>query len=144
MRAQHRGRLARGALSRLSCVGSVTLTGGPLAIKVSSAKPGTAVQQEARVRGGVSPDVKGAPDLRRGRASGEVRREGARMSNDTWTAGDVGADLEVVTAKLVDAELPGFEAEFDPSEAELAGAFVEDAVSEADAKESAADLTERA
>jgi len=42
--------------------------------------------------------------------------------------------------KLADAMTPGFQAEFDPEEAELAGAFVEDSLSEADAAESNADL----
>ena len=35
--------------------------------------------------------------------------------------------------KLVDAQTPGYQAEFDPAEAEAAGAFPEDALSEADA-----------
>ena len=43
-------------------------------------------------------------------------------------------------AKLSDAQLPGFLAEFNPAEAELAGAFIEDALSEADARASAEDL----
>lgn len=38
-----------------------------------------------------------------------------------------------VTAKLIDANIPGYLAEFDPDEAEAAGAFEEDALSEADA-----------
>ena len=42
--------------------------------------------------------------------------------------------------KLHDALVPGFAAELDPDEAQRAGAFVEDALSEADAVESAADL----
>jgi hypothetical protein len=36
-------------------------------------------------------------------------------------------------AKLADAMLPGYQAEFDPAEAERAGAFVEDAIGQADA-----------
>ena len=36
-------------------------------------------------------------------------------------------------------ETPGFEVEFDPEEAELAGAFVEDALSEQDALDSSPD-----
>jgi hypothetical protein len=48
---------------------------------------------------------------------------------------------DVLRGKLADAwEVPGFEAEFDPEEAELAGAFVEDALSYEDALESSADL----
>ena len=42
--------------------------------------------------------------------------------------------------KLLDALVPGFAAEFDPDEAQRAGAFVEDAMSEADAADSAIDL----
>ena len=41
--------------------------------------------------------------------------------------------------KLADAETPGFQAEFDPDEAECAGAFVEDALSEAAALDSVSD-----
>jgi hypothetical protein len=48
---------------------------------------------------------------------------------------------DVLVEKLSDAETtPSFEVEFDPDEAEKAGAFEEDAVSEADALESSADL----
>ncbi len=39
---------------------------------------------------------------------------------------------EVVLEKMRDAETPGFWAEFAPDEAELAGAFEEDALSEDD------------
>ena len=46
----------------------------------------------------------------------------------------------VVRAKLADAATPGFEAEFDPHEAEHAGAFVEDALSYEDAVSSTPDL----
>ncbi|WP_347990331.1 conjugal transfer protein TraD [Methylomonas sp. AM2-LC] len=46
----------------------------------------------------------------------------------------------VFKEKLLDAQTPGFEVEFDPAEAEQAGAFEEDALSEADAKESVIDL----
>lgn len=44
--------------------------------------------------------------------------------------------------KLVDALTPGFQAEFDPDEAEAAGAFHEDALSEADALASTADAVQ--
>ena len=44
--------------------------------------------------------------------------------------------------KLVDAQIPGYQVEFDPEEAECAGAFVEDALSEDDAVASRADLIE--
>ena len=48
---------------------------------------------------------------------------------------------EVITEKLLDAEIPGFQAEFDPLEAERLGAFKEDALSEQDALDSAIDQT---
>jgi hypothetical protein len=56
---------------------------------------------------------------------------------------EVGIELEVdvLVEKLSDAETtPSFEVEFDPYEAEKAGAFEEDAISEVDALESSADL----
>lgn len=46
----------------------------------------------------------------------------------------------VVREKLIDALTPGFAPEFDPQEAERAGAFAEDALSERDAMDSAVDL----
>ncbi|MGZ4823080.1 MAG: hypothetical protein ACXVZT_00595 [Terriglobales bacterium] len=48
--------------------------------------------------------------------------------------------LQAVHAKLADAQLSGFLVEFDPAEAELSGAFIEDALSEEDALDSANDL----
>ena len=42
----------------------------------------------------------------------------------------------IIQEKLLDAEIPGFQAEFDPLEAERLGAFKEDALSEEDALES--------
>lgn len=44
-----------------------------------------------------------------------------------------------VIEKLQDALTPGYQAEFDPAEAEAAGAFQEDALSEADALASSHD-----
>jgi len=47
---------------------------------------------------------------------------------------------ELLIEKLRDAESsPGFEVEFDPEEADTAGAFAEDALSEADALASSID-----
>lgn len=46
----------------------------------------------------------------------------------------------VLREKLIDAITPGFQAEFDPDEAETAGAFVEDALTEQDAAESNIEL----
>lgn len=45
-----------------------------------------------------------------------------------------------VRAKLTDVLIPGFQVEFDPDEADQAGAFIEDALSEQDALESSIDL----
>jgi hypothetical protein len=45
----------------------------------------------------------------------------------------IAEDAASARAKLADAMVPGYEAEFDPAEAEAAGAFAEDALSEADA-----------
>lgn len=41
--------------------------------------------------------------------------------------------------KMADALIPGFQAEFDPDEAEQVGAFQEDALTEQDALDSAVD-----
>lgn len=49
---------------------------------------------------------------------------------------------EALQEKLADAQTPGFEVEFDPEEAEMAGAFTEDALSEEDALESSVDLAD--
>ncbi|MEQ1544588.1 hypothetical protein [Methyloglobulus sp.] len=46
---------------------------------------------------------------------------------------------EVLIDKLTDAMTPGFASEFDPDEAERAGAFEEDALNEADALDSCID-----
>jgi len=54
---------------------------------------------------------------------------------------DPGASAEALKEKLQDAQIPGYQVEFDPEEAAKAGAFLEDALSEGDAKESDADLT---
>ena len=49
---------------------------------------------------------------------------------------------QVIAQKLIDAQTPGFQAEFDPDEAELLGAFKEDALSETDALDSSIDQPE--
>ena len=51
---------------------------------------------------------------------------------------------EIIQEKLLDAEIPGFQAEFDPLEAERLGAFTEDALSEQDALDSTIDQTAEA
>jgi hypothetical protein len=70
------------------------------------------------------------------------------MSNEKPQFEDIFAkDSDADTAlrkKLADAEAPGYQAEFDPGEAERAGAFVEDAMSEQDAVESTIDQLEAA
>lgn len=48
---------------------------------------------------------------------------------------------QVIQEKLLDAEIPGFQAEFDPLEAERLGTFKEDALSEEDALDSTIDHT---
>lgn len=50
------------------------------------------------------------------------------------------AQADPLREKLADAMTPGCEVEFDPDEAERAGAFTEDALSEQDAADSGADL----
>ena len=47
---------------------------------------------------------------------------------------------QVLREKLLDAMTPGYQAEFDPEEADRAGAFEESALSEADALASTDDL----
>ena len=49
---------------------------------------------------------------------------------------------EALRKKLTDAQTPGYQAEFDPDEAERVGAFVEDALIEEDAADSNADLVD--
>ena len=51
---------------------------------------------------------------------------------------------EALRDKLTDALTPGYQVEFDPDEAEKAGAFAEDALSEQDAAESDIDLVDAA
>jgi hypothetical protein len=47
---------------------------------------------------------------------------------------------DVIREKLIDALIPGYQAEFSPNEADKAGAFLEDALSEADALNSTYDV----
>ncbi|SFK88922.1 hypothetical protein SAMN05216302_101943 [Nitrosomonas aestuarii] len=51
---------------------------------------------------------------------------------------------QVIALKLFDAQTPGFQTEFDPDEAELLGAFREEALSETDALDSSIDQLESA
>jgi len=59
------------------------------------------------------------------------------MSADTLIG--EGDAVDILAEKLTDAMVPGAIVEFDPEEAEMAGAFVEDALSESDALESSVD-----
>lgn len=58
---------------------------------------------------------------------------------DVGRQGGTGANDPVIDEKLLDAEIPGFQAEFDPEEAEQLGAFIEDALNEQDALDSSSD-----
>lgn len=62
------------------------------------------------------------------------------LPNDETSFDDEANSAAALREKLADAETPGFQAEFDPDEAARAGAFVEDALSEADALDTAIDL----
>jgi hypothetical protein len=64
------------------------------------------------------------------------------LPNDETSFDDEANATAALREKLADAETPGFQAEFDPDEAARAGAFVEDALSEADALDTAIDLTD--
>jgi hypothetical protein len=55
------------------------------------------------------------------------------MTDEARPIEDVNADA-IIRQKLMDAEIPGAVIEFDPEEADRAGAFVEDALSEEDAR----------
>lgn len=69
------------------------------------------------------------------------------MDQHNPSSTEVTSDAEARTAatlheKLADALIPGFQAEFAPDEAEQAGAFAEDALSEQDAVDSDVDLAD--
>lgn len=69
----------------------------------------------------------------------EIENEGS----DDFTV-DLEIMGQVIKEKLLDAETPGFEAEFSPDEADSLGAFEETALTEKDAMDSVIDqlLTE--
>jgi hypothetical protein len=52
-------------------------------------------------------------------------------------------DSDIALLKLVDANNPGFIVDVDPDEADLLGAFVEDALTEQDAMAGSVDLLDR-
>ena len=58
------------------------------------------------------------------------------------TFDEAAAGAEALREKLIDAQTPGYQAEFDPDEADRAGAFAEDALSESDALASTDDLAD--
>ena len=62
--------------------------------------------------------------------------------NPEETTFDDANAADALREKLNDAMTPGYQVEFAPDEAERVGAFVEDALSESDAAESAADLAD--
>ena len=65
-----------------------------------------------------------------------------RADDPANAADDQPSAAGALREKLLDAMTPGYQAEFDPDEAEQAGAFVEDALSEQDAAESDIDLVD--
>lgn len=62
------------------------------------------------------------------------------QTNDQATFDDEGNAIDAIKEKMADLSTPGYQAEFDPIEAEQVGAFIEDAFSENDALDSTADL----
>jgi hypothetical protein len=68
------------------------------------------------------------------------------MTQQEWISpndappGDAASAAAALRDKLTDILTPGYAAEFDPDEAEQAGAFAEDALSLEDAAESCLDL----
>lgn len=66
----------------------------------------------------------------------------AAANDDEATVTATATATDAVREKLADALTPGYQAEFDPDEAERAGAFAEDALSEEDAMNSTDDLSE--
>ena len=64
------------------------------------------------------------------------------QDNQSDAPDDEGNAADVLNEKLTDAMTPGFVVDFDPDEAERAGAFTEDALSEADSLESSVDFVD--
>ena len=62
-----------------------------------------------------------------------MNQQTTTQADDVLPAIDDNAAVGALREKLADAATPGYQAEFDPEEAERAGAFVEDALSEQDA-----------
>ncbi len=66
------------------------------------------------------------------------------LDRDNAIPDDATSAAAALRDKLTDVLTPGYAAEFDPDEAEQAGAFQEDALSEQDAAESCLDLVDGA
>ena len=67
-----------------------------------------------------------------------------RMVRDNAIPDDAASAAAALRDKLIDLLIPGYSVEFDPDEADQAGAFHEDALSEQDAAESCLDLVDGA
>jgi hypothetical protein len=67
-----------------------------------------------------------------------------RMDRDNAVPDEAASAAAALRDKLTDLLVPGYSVEFDPDEAEQAGAFQEDALSEQDAAESCLDLVDDA
>jgi hypothetical protein len=65
-----------------------------------------------------------------------------RMDPNDMIPSDAASAAAALRDKLTDILTPGYAAEFDPDEAEQAGAFQEDALSEQDAADSCLDLVD--
>ncbi|QPC03121.1 conjugal transfer protein TraD [Xylella fastidiosa subsp. multiplex] len=63
-----------------------------------------------------------------------------KIYNEKTGSDDATNVTDTVREKLIDAETPGFQAECDPNEADCAGVFVEDSLSEEDALDTATDI----
>lgn len=72
----------------------------------------------------------------------DLDESGTRIDQSVHTnvaADDETRAVDAVLEKLNDTLTPGYQAEFDPPEADLAGAFAEDALSDEDARASTED-----
>ena len=67
-----------------------------------------------------------------------------RMDPNDMIPSDAANVAAALRDKLIDLLIPGYSVEFDPYEAEQAGAFQEDAMSEQDAADSCLDLVDDA
>ena len=67
-----------------------------------------------------------------------------RMDPNDMIPSDAANVAAALRDKLTDLLIPGYSVEFDPDEAEQAGAFQEDALNEQDAAESCLDLVDGA